>query len=390
MEMSKYDFDEVLDRRGTCSEKWDGLLDNFGAEDLLPMWVADMDFKSPPKVVEFFVERSKHGVFGYPSKGKSYHDVIVDWVSKRHGWEIKREWIVDVPSVMPGIAASLLALTSKGDGVVVQPPVYPPFFEVTGSLDRKVLPNFLVEDEGWHMNLKNLEKVLPSAEALLFCNPHNPVGRVWTEDELSALSHLCAKAEIPIISDDIHCDFVYPGRKYIPMASLNHEAMMNSITFMSASKTFNIAGFKNAYAIVPNPEMREKLTKVLRGLHFGSGDLFGILGLERAYKYGRDWLDELILYLEKNRDFALPILREAGIDVVKPEGTYLLWLDFRKLGLKQEELMDFLVRKAKLALNDGSAFGSNGIGFARMNIGCPRNTLSEGLKRLTEALSEIR
>jgi len=383
----RYNFDEVPNRKNTCSEKWDGLRETFGTDDVLPMWVADMDFKSPHEVVEALVERSKHGIFGYPLRSESYYEAIMEWVRVRHGWEIKREWIVDVPSVMPGLAAALLAFTSPGDGVVLQPPVYPPFFEVTESLDRRVIHNFLKFDGSWHMNLEGLKGLLSSAKAFLLCSPHNPVGRVWSEEELSALSSMCAKAGVPVLSDEIHCDFVYRGYKHIPIASINHEAAMNTVTFMSASKTFNIAGFKNAYAIVPNPAMREKLSKVLQGLHFGSGDLFGILGLEIAYRHGRNWLDELLLYLEENRNLAVSALRATGVGVVSPQGTYLLWLDFGKLGMSQEELMKFLINRAKLGLNDGLAFGPNGAGFARMNIGCPRRTLEEGLHRLTKALS---
>jgi len=383
----RYNFDEVPNRRNTCSEKWDGLRETFGTDDVLPMWVADMDFKSPHEVVEALVERSKHGIFGYPLRSESYYEAIMEWVRDRHGWEIKREWIVDVPSVMPGLAAALLAFTSRGDGVVLQPPVYPPLFEVTESLDRRVIHNFLKFDGSWHMDLEGLKGLLSSAKAFLLCSPHNPVGRVWSEEELLALSSMCSKAGVPVLSDEIHCDFVYRGYKHIPIASINHEAAMNTVTFMSASKTFNIAGFKNAYAIVPNPAMREKLSKVLQGLHFGSGDLFGILGLEIAYRHGRDWLDELLLYLEENRDLAVSALRATGVGVVSPQGTYLLWLDFRKLGMSQEELMKFLINRAKLGLNDGLAFGPNGAGFARMNIGCPRRTLEEGLHRLTKALS---
>jgi len=383
----RYNFDEVPNRRNTCSEKWDGLRETFGTDDVLPMWVADMDFKSPHEVVEALVERSRHGIFGYPLRSESYYEAIIEWVRVRHGWEIKREWIVDVPSVMPGLAAALLAFTSPGDSVVLQPPVYPPFFEVTESLDRRVIHNFLKFDGSWHMDLEGLKGLLSSAKAFLLCSPHNPVGRVWSEEELSALSSMCAKAGVPVLSDEIHCDFVYRGYKHIPIASINHEAAMNTVTFMSASKTFNIAGFKNAYAIVPNPAMREKLSKVLQGLHFGSGDLFGILGLEIAYRHGRNWLDELLLYLEENRNLAVSALRATGVGVVSPQGTYLLWLDFGKLGMSQEELMKFLINRAKLGLNDGLAFGPNGAGFARMNIGCPRRTLEEGLHRLTKALS---
>lgn len=385
--MAKYDFDEVIDRKGTCSEKWDGLKKHFGTDDVLPMWVADMDFKSPPEVIKLIVERSKHGIFGYPVRTESYYEAIINWVRERYGWEIKGDWIVDVPSVMPGIAAAILAFTSQGDSVMIQPPVYPPFFEVIESLDRQVLPNRLQLGEKWHMDFSELESQLPSAKAFLLCNPHNPVGRVWTAEDLLSLSRACLKAGVPILSDDIHCDFVYPGHKYTPLASLDEESLMNTVTFMSASKTFNIAGFKNAYAIVPNAEMREKLSKILKGLHFGSGDLFGILGLEVAYRYGKDWLDELILYLEENRDIAVSALQKAGVDVISPEGTYLLWLDLRKLGLSQDELMKFLIEKANLGLNDGLNFGPDGAGFVRMNIGCPRKILREGINRLVRALS---
>ena len=385
--MAKYDFDEVIDRKGTCSEKWDGLKKHFGTDDVLPMWVADMDFKSPPEVIKLIVERSKHGIFGYPVRTESYYEAIINWVRERYDWEIKGDWIVDVPSVMPGIAAAILAFTSQGDSVMIQPPVSPPFFEVIESLDRQVLPNRLQLGEKWHMDFSELERQLPSAKAFLLCNPHNPVGRVWTAEDLLSLSRACLKAGVPILSDDIHCDFVYPGHKYTPLASLDEESLMNTVTFMSASKTFNIAGFKNAYAIVPNAEMREKLSKILKGLHFGSGDLFGILGLEVAYRYGKDWLDELILYLEENRDIAVSALQKAGVDVISPEGTYLLWLDLRKLGLSQDELMKFLIEKAKLGLNDGLNFGPDGAGFVRMNIGCPRKILREGINRLVRALS---
>ncbi|MEA4884789.1 MAG: PatB family C-S lyase [Clostridia bacterium] len=390
----RYDFDSVLDRRGTNSEKWDFNDRVFGRADILPMWVADMDFAAPLPVMEAIARRAEHGVYGYTGVGKSYYDSVVGWVERRHGWRIDPSWILSTPGVVPGLAISVLAFAQPGDGVVVQSPVYPPFFRVVESNGRVLMVNqYSLDGDRYTFDWGDLEaKLNRGPKLLLLCSPANPVGRVWTRSELCRVAEMCMSHGVTVISDEIHSDIVYPWAKHVPFSSLNDQVASNSVTFIAPSKTFNIAGLAASVAIIPDPALRSRFEKVLRGLGLGDGNLFGVTGLEAAYTYGDDWLDQAMAYLEGNLKYMTEFFaaRAPEVRVMPPEGTYVIWLDFRELGLAPSELRRLLVDKARVGLSDGPMFGPGGAGFQRINIACPRSVLCEGLTRIEGAISRLK
>ena len=390
-----YEFDKVLDRRNTNCEKWDGLKEVFGRDDVVPLWVADMDLASPPEVVEALGERVQHPTYGYTFASKSLREAAVGWVRRRHGWEIRPEWIVITPGVVPGLAMSVLAYTQPGDGVIVQSPVYPPFFRVVESNGRRLLNNELrMGPNGRYViDWDDLQaKLDDGARLVLLCSPANPVGRVWRDDELARLADMCRSRDVIVVSDEIHCDIVYSGARHIPFGSLGEGAAHRSVTFMAPSKTFNVQGLTTSMAIVPSEQLRERLVQVQLSLGMAESNVFGLAAFEAAYQRCDAWLDRALEYLEGNlrylQDFASS--RLPGITVVPAEGMYVVWLDCRGLGLDADALRDFLVNRARVGLNDGRMFGPGGEGFARINIGCSRATLKEGLERMEEALGQIR
>ncbi|AKI96724.1 MalY/PatB family protein [Kosmotoga pacifica] len=391
----KYNFDEIIDRRGTESYKWDHTKDFFGRDDLLPMWVADMDFKSPPVVIEAILRRAEHGIFGYTAKSESFYQAFIDWTGKRHGWEVKKEWIIASPGVVPAIAIAIQAFTNPGDKIVVQTPVYYPFFNVVKNNRRELIINELIYNNGHYtMNYEDLiEKIDSKTKMLILCSPHNPVGRVWSKAELKRLGEICLEKGIIVVSDEIHSDIVYSESKHIPFASISEESANNSITCMAASKTFNIAGLETSLTIIPNTELRGKFKKILlKGLSLTLGNIFGTIATETAYRLGEDWLEELLDYLEKNRDFAIEYIRNniPSVKAIKPEGTFLLWLDFRGLGLSDLELQKLILNEAGVALNHGTVFGKGGEGFQRLNFACPRAILEKGLKKIERAVKGLK
>ncbi len=390
--MKTFDFDKMIDRRGTNSEKWDGLEKRFGANDLVSMWVADMDFEAPPCVKETIKSRAEHGIFGYTEQNDKYYDSITRWVARRHGWNIQNKWICNTPGVVPALSMALMAFTQPGDSVIIQPPVYYPFFSVIGGRGRKIVENPLIFNRGkFHMDLDDLRSKIDSdVKALFLCSPHNPVGRVWTRDELEKLSEICIENEILVISDEIHSDIVFEGNRHIPLASISEEIAERTITCISPSKTFNIAGLSTSAAIIPDKKTRENFKKVLDFLHLGEGNLFGTFALEAAYNGGEPWLNELLLYLQGNLEYLDNFCKERlpGVSLIYPEGTYVPFLDFRTLELSGEELQDLLIRKAKVALDGGYWFGTGGEGFARINIATPRMILKEGLENIASGLRE--
>ncbi|MFA7635487.1 MAG: PatB family C-S lyase [Bacillota bacterium] len=387
-----YDFDQVLDRRNTNSEKWDYLEDYFGRADVLPMWVADMDFPSPPEVVEAIRKRAEHPSYGYTGPSQAYYDSIAGWMGRRHGWTVEPEWIVTTPGVVPGLAVAILAFTRPGDGVIVQSPVYPPFFRVVENNGRRLLNNELKRvGDRYEMDWDDLEKQLDSgARLLMLCSPANPVARVWSEEELARLHKMCSSRGVLVASDEIHSDIVYPWAKHIPFGCLGSGAAENSITLVAPSKTFNIPGLATSVAIIPNPEVKERFNFVLKGLGLGV-NLFGLTALEAAYTYGDRWLDEAICYVEENLKYMVEYLDRhvPGIKVIPPEGNYVVWLDCRGLGLDPERLHKFMVDEARVGLNDGRFFGSGGEGYQRINIACPRSILREGLGRIAAAAARL-
>jgi cystathionine beta-lyase len=387
-----YNFDEYIERRNTKSIKWDGMKDIFGTNDALPMWVADMDFLSPPAVVDAIVKRAEHGVYGYTLKDDRFYNSFIKWVEKRHDWKIKKEWVTAAPGVVSALALSILAFTKPGDEIILQPPVYYPFFRIVSGLNRKIVYNPLLFENGrYTMDFEDLKnKINEKTKMLILCSPQNPTGRVWTAAELTELGNICKENGVIIASDEIHADIVYKEYKHVPIASLSDFSDL-TITFMAPSKTFNVAGLNTAMAITSNEELLKGFSTMLENMGLGIGNVFGITASEAAYESGEGWLEALIDYLKRNLDFLKSFVKERmpQVKVVEPEGTYLVWLDFRALNLDDQELRSLMLEKAKVALDDGYIFGIGGSGFQRLNIATPRKLLKEGLERIEKALNSL-
>jgi cystathionine beta-lyase len=385
-------FDQIVDRRNTQCVKWDGATEVFGKEDLLPMWVADMDFCPPQAVVEAVKARAAHGIYGYEIKPASLHEAVLNWLKTRHNWVVDPSWLSYSPGVVSGLATAILALTEPGDRIVIQPPVYPPFFAVGDQNDRVIVENPLIEENGrYTMNLTELEEIFRSGvKFFVLCSPHNPVGRVWTRSELLALAELFVKYEVTVLSDEIWSDLVFPGHKHTPLASLSPEIADRVITFMAPSKTFNLAGLYLSDVIIPNQGLRDRFTNQMERTAQVHLNVFAPVAAEAAYREGHEWLGELLTYLTENVAFLKSELAKitSKIRVVQSEGTFVVWLDCRELDIPAEELNKFFVEKAGIALNDGAMFGSAGVGFQRMNIGCPRSVIKDAVERIAKALQD--
>lgn len=388
----RFDFDRVIDRRETGSEKWDGPSMQYGRDDLLPLWVADMDFAVPPEVVEAIKRRADHPIFGYPTRPNSALEALSEWVKVRHGWQISTDWIRLTNGVVTALDLAVLSFANRGDKVIIQTPVYGPFFRVVTCNGCQVVTNPLKLIDGRYvMDFDDLESKLDDrVKMIILCNPHNPVGRVWTERELIRLGDICIRHNILIISDDVHSDFVFKGHRYTPIASLSEQFQENTITCMAPSKTFNLAGLATAAVIIPNKRLRQTFTNTMQNVGVATG-IFGVTAMEAAYRHGHAWLDELLVYLQGNLEFLCEFIKEhiPQVQVIKPEGTYLVWLDFRRTGISPDRLQEFMVQQAGVVLNEGLWFGEDGAGFMRMNIGCPRSILKEGLTRIEQALKRL-
>ncbi len=395
--MAKRDsrFDQRIDRHGTDTVKWDGLGRIFGRSDALALWVADMDFQAPDPVLKALRERVEHGVFGYSYRPKDYDKAILHWEEERHAWSPDPNALFYVPGVMTGIAKAVQTFSQPGDRVVIQPPVYHPFFDMIRHNDREVGEAPLERDENgrYGMDFAALEEELrkDGSKIFLLCSPHNPVGRIWSSQELKKVGELCERHDVLILSDEIHQDIEYGEQCHIPIASLDPELQKRVLTFSSPAKTFNLQGIISAFAIVPDKKKRVQLQKALRADHIVLENALSIVACRAAYQEGRDWLDELLRYLKANRDLVDRFVQERlpGIEHVPPEGTYLSWLDCRGLQLSQDALKRFMLERAGVALNDGSTFGEGGEGMLRLNFGCPRGLLEEGLERIEGALSDL-
>ncbi|MDR3354326.1 MAG: pyridoxal phosphate-dependent aminotransferase [Synergistaceae bacterium] len=393
--MGKYDFDTPICRRGTNCSKWDGAARVFGREGLLPFWVADMDFRSAPEIIEALREKVEFGVFGYPIMTGEARAAVAGWERRRHGWDVDAGDVAFVPGVVTGLSAAVRAFTEPGDGVIIQTPVYAPFFRVVSDNGRVVIENPLMEtEERFTMDFDNLERVIESnknARAMILCSPHNPVARVWSEEELSRLSGICASRGIMIIDDEIHQDLVYSDARHIPIASLSKDLSPLVITLVAPSKTFNIAGLHASAWIASDRAVAAKMRRELGMIDSDSLNLMSLTALEAAYSKGEPWLDEALAYLEANRDFMEAFLSEKmpRVKMKHPEGTFIFWLDFREYGLRGDELQRVLVEDAGVALNRGTDFGKSGDGFARLNIGCPRRSLEEGLCKIERAFAKF-
>lgn len=389
--MTKYNFDEVIDRSGTGAIKTDVLDERYGNKDLIPLWVADMDFKSPPAISEAIIERTKHGIFGYTRPSQEYYDSIKNWVARHHDWKIEQEWLSYIPGIVKGIAFVVDCFTTKEDKVIIQPPVYHPFRIIPTYHHREVVDNALILDTGrYYMDIELLKKqVNPSTKLLILCNPHNPAGRVWTRQELIDIADICYDNNVLVISDEIHADLAFEGHQHIPFASVSDKAAQNSITFMAPSKTFNIAGIVSSYSIVPNEKIRERFYAYLESSELQDGHIFAYVATEAAYNHGDEWLTEAKEYIRENINFVDKYLKEKipQIKTMIPDASFLVWLDCRELNLSQPELEDLFVKDAKLALNSGTMFGAGGEGFMRMNVGCPKIILEKALDQLKRAIT---
>ncbi len=391
----KYNFDEVIQRTRTACVKWDGLENYFGTTDAIPLWVADMDFKSPPAVVDALRKRAEHGVYGYTMRPNSYYEAIINWMKKRHHWAIQKEWIAHSPGVVPALSLLIDTYTQPGDKVVIQPPVYHQFAQAISLQGRKIVENPLKLENGRYvMDFVDLENKLDSTTKMfILCSPHNPVGRVWTKEELMSLGQICMKHNVLIVSDEIHCDLVYKDYHHTPFGSLSPEFFEHSITCIAPSKTFNICGLQTSTLIIPKKELYTAYHQAITRWSIGSPNVFGAIALEAAYQNGEEWLDQLLDYLHDNLKFLIDYIEEhiPQIQVIKPEGTYLVWLDCRALVLNGgHQLGHFMLHEAKLALNEGHAFGVGGDGFMRMNIACPRSTLAQSLNRIRYAVESVK
>ncbi|WP_320035273.1 MalY/PatB family protein [Halarcobacter sp.] len=386
----RYNFDKVIDRNNTNSSKWDTT-----EEGVLPMWVADMDFKAPTEIIDSILIRGIHGVFGYTMIPEKFYDAEIFWWEKRHNFSIKKEWILPTVGVIPSLSATVQAFCQEGDKVLIQSPVYNYFNTSIINNKCEVVTNDLIyKNNKYTIDFIDFEEKLKDEKLKLFilCNPHNPVGRVWTKDELTKMAELCIKHNVIILSDEIHRDLVYSDSKYTPIASISEEILQNSITCTAPSKTFNLAGLKTSNIIVANEEFRKKIDRSLNINESIEPNVFGIEALISAYTYGDEWLDQLLIYLEKNRDLAIDYIKKyiPELVVIKPEATYLLWIDCSKLNIQSEQLVKKIKELGKLRIASGITYGKSGENFIRINIACPLKTLEDGLNRLQNSINQIK
>lgn len=389
--MKKYDFDKIVDRRGTDALAVDALQERFGRADLMPMWVADMDFETPQFITDALKKRLEHSLFGYTMEPKDYRPAVLDWLKTHHGWDVKDEWLSYIPGIVKGIGMAINVFVKPDEKVIIQPPVYHPFRLTPLGNKREVVYNPLREtpEGSYAMDFDNLEKVADSkCRMLILSNPHNPGGVVWSAETLARLASFCHRHNIIVLSDEIHCDMVHPGHRHVPFATVSAEAAACSITFGAPSKTFNIAGIVSSYAIVPDDALRARFYSWLKANELDEPTIFSPIATIAAFRDGEEWRRQMLEYVEGNIDYVESFIKEniPGIRVWRPQASFLVWLDCRKLGLGHEELVSLFINGARLALNDGAMFGKEGSGFMRMNIGCPRSKLKEALTRLAAAV----
>ncbi len=385
-----YSFDDCPSRQGSASVKYDLRQMFFNTDDVIPLWVADMDFRTPAFIMDAVRKRAEHEILGYSIRPQSFSDAIINWNQKRHQWKVNKGSILFSPGIVPALNMAVEAYTEKGDAVLVQPPVYFPFFNAVKDFERQLIENPLRLSNGrLNIDFEDFEQKIVdnNVKMFLLSNPHNPGGSVWTEEELQSMGEICLKHRVLVLSDEIHADLIFEGHKHIPLASVSDDIAHITITAMAPSKTFNIAGLATSYMIIPNPDLREKLEKTINRWHVGNGNIFGNVALEAAYNYGEEWLDQLLEYLAGNIAYLHDFIAEhlPRIKVVLPEATYLVWLDCRGLELGDDQLRDFFIQEAGLGLNEGRSFGTGGSGFMRLNIAAPKSLIEKAMGQLKTA-----
>lgn len=390
--MGKYDFDKIVDRRGTGALKLDVLKERYGRADLTPLWVADMDFETPSFITDALKQRLEHSLFGYTVEPDDYRPAIIDWIRDHHGWEVRPEWLSYIPGIVKGIGMVVNVFVKPDEKVIIQPPVYHPFRLTPQGNGREVVYNPLIEnpDGTYSMDFDNLEKVAdPSCRLLILSNPHNPGGIVWDRETLEKLARFCSSRGIIVISDEIHCDMALYGHKHIPFASVSQEAASCSITFSAPTKTFNIAGIVSSWCVVPDEKLRTRFFGWLKANELDEPNMFAPIATVAALRNGEEWRREMLRYIEGNIDFVINWCAERipQIKPLRPQASYLVWLDCRGLGLSHDDLIDLFVNKARLALNDGAMFGPSGDGFMRLNVASPRKLLEQALLQLEDAVA---
>lgn len=390
--MGRYHFDELIERKNTDCLKYDFAALRGKPENILPLWVADMDFRTADEILDAICERAKHGIFGYTESMDSYFEAAAGWMQKKHGWEVKKDWLVKTPGVVFALAMAVKAYTKEGDGVLIQQPVYYPFTEVIEDNNRQVVSSDLLygEDGKYHIDFEDFENKIVKRNVKLFflCSPHNPVGRVWSAEELLQIGEICLRHNVIVISDEIHADFVFGGHKHTVFASLKKELEDITVTCTSPAKTFNLAGLQVSNIFIANGKLRGAFRKQIAAAGYSQLNTIGLTACEAAYRYGGEWYAEMLAYVEKNIHFMRDYLAREfpQLTMTETEGTYLVWVDFRKLGLSEEELEDLIVKKANLWLDSGAIFGKSGEGFERFNAACPRATLEKALGQLRDAI----
>lgn len=388
----KYSFDEVIDRTGTAAVKIDGMKEVWGRTDLLPLWVADMDFATPPFILDAIRRRCEHPILGYTEKPESYYQAIIGWVKRRYGMEVSKEQLNYVPGIVAGLGMALNCFTVPGDKVMIMPPVYHPFAWLVQRNGRRLVECPLKLENGtYRMDLDLFRCSIKGVRVLILCNPHNPGGVVWTKEELETLADVCAEDNVIVFSDEIHADLTLPPHRHVPFAMISEHARNNSVTFMAPSKAFNMPGMAASHTVIYNEGLRKRFVSYLDAGELDMGHVLAYPAVEAAYTQGDEWLEQCLAYVQANIDYVEAYLQEnlPAIQAMRPQASYLVWLDCRKLGLSQEALVDFFVSGARLALNDGAMFGKEGEGFMRMNVGCPRSILEQAMKQLKEAYDNL-
>jgi cystathionine beta-lyase len=401
-----YDFDQEVDRRGTNCTKWEFVMKDdvpifgdhadpkHGRDRLLPMWVADMDFRCPPAVIEALAERAQRGIFGYSLPCDSYYEAVLSWIDRRYGWQAERDWISLTPGVVPAVNMAVETFVKPGDKVLVQRPVYYPFFKAIENNGAEIVSNSLLYEDGrYTMDFADLAQKAadPAVTMAILCSPHNPVGRVWTAEELARFGQICLDNDVLVVSDEIHCDLIYSGQNFTALATIDERLLQKSIICTAASKSFNLAGLKISNIIIPDETMRRRFVSTIESHSLFGANAFGLVAVEAAYNYGEDWLAAVMAYVEENFNYMASYLAEQlpQLRVVRPEGTYLVWVDFRALGLDPAARKKMMMEVAKVYLDEGEMFGPEGEGFERFNIACPRSILEEALGRIKDAVEGL-